>query len=174
MTGHRVVLALGANLGDPYAQLVRALRLLAAHEEWQTTAVSSVWQTRPVGGPHGQPDYLNAVALARVPFGPRTVLGLLHVVEAAADRVRDQRWGPRTLDLDLVGYDDLVLDEPGLTLPHPRAHERGFVVQPWLEVDPGATLPGRGRVDRLASAVPDTGVRRRPDLVLPGPAGVLR
>lgn len=168
-----VVLALGANLGDPYETISRALTLLAAHEQWTLTAVSGVYVTDPVGGPPGQPDYLNAVALADVPFPALTLLGLLHVVEAACGRVRAERWGPRLLDLDLVAYGDVVLDQPGLTLPHPRAHERGFVVQPWLQLDPDAALPGVGRLDALPAARAG-GVRLRPDLVLPGPAGVLR
>ncbi|MDX6231010.1 MAG: dihydroneopterin aldolase / 2-amino-4-hydroxy-6-hydroxymethyldihydropteridine diphosphokinase [Frankiales bacterium] len=170
----RVVFALGANLGDPHAMLCRALNLLAAHDEWSLTAVSSVYVTEPVGGPEGQPPFLNAVGLAEVPFGPRTTLGLFHVVEDACGRVRDERWGPRTLDLDLIAFDDLRSADPALTLPHPRAYERGFVVQPWLEVDPDAVLPGIGRLDALAAARPDAGVRKRPDLALHAPAGVLR
>lgn len=170
----RVVFALGANLGTPYETLSRALTLLAAHEEWTLSAVSSVWVTEPVGGPDGQPPYLNAVGIAQVAFGPRTTLGLFHVVEEACGRVRDERWGPRTLDLDLILFDDVVSADPSLTLPHPRAYERGFVVQPWLEVDPDATLPATGRLDLLSAARPEAGVRRRPDLVLPAPMGVLR
>ncbi|MDX6212904.1 MAG: 2-amino-4-hydroxy-6-hydroxymethyldihydropteridine diphosphokinase [Frankiales bacterium] len=170
----RVVFALGANLGEPYAMLCEALTLLAAHDEWTLTAVSSVYVTDPVGGPEGQPPFFNAVGLAEVPFSARTTLGLFHVVEDACGRVRDERWGPRTLDLDLIGFDDLRSADPSLILPHPRAYERGFVLQPWLEIEPDATLPGIGRLDRLAAARPGPGVRRRPDLVLPGPAGVLR
>ncbi|MDX6204659.1 MAG: dihydroneopterin aldolase / 2-amino-4-hydroxy-6-hydroxymethyldihydropteridine diphosphokinase [Frankiales bacterium] len=169
-----VVFALGANLGNPYECLRRSLTLLAAHEEWALTAVSSVYVTDPVGGPEGQPPYLNAVGLAEVGFGPRTTLGLFHVVEEACGRVHDERWGPRTLDLDLIRFDDLTSADPSLTLPHPRAYERGFVVQPWLEVDPDAALPGIGRIDLLPAARPDAGVRRREDLVLAGPMGVLR
>jgi 2-amino-4-hydroxy-6-hydroxymethyldihydropteridine diphosphokinase len=170
----RVVFALGANLGDPYVSLCRALVLLAAHDEWALSAVSSVYVTEPVGGPDGQPPFLNAVGVADVGFGPRTTLGLFHVVEQACGRVRDERWGPRTLDVDLIAFDEVTSADPSLTLPHPRAYERGFVVQPWLEVDPDATLPGIGRVDGLVAARPDAGVRRREDLVLPGPAGVTR
>ncbi len=167
----RVVFALGANLGDPCATLGRALALLAAHEEWSLTAMSSVYVTDPVGGPDGQPPYLNAVGIAEVAFGPRTTLGLFHVVEDACGRVRDERWGPRTLDLDLLPFDDLTSTDPSLTLPHPRAYERGFVVQPWLEIEPEAALPGVGRIDRLVAARSQAGVRRRSDLVLPGRTG---
>ena len=168
-----VVFAMGANLGDPYATLCQALDLLDAHDEWRLDAVSSAWATDPVGGPEGQPSYLNAVGLAQVPFGPATLLGLFHVVEAACGRVRLERWGPRTLDLDLIAFDDLVSDDPWLTLPHPRAHERAFVVQPWLEVDPAASLAGVGRLDALDAARPDPGVRRLEHLLLPTSEGVL-
>ncbi|BEP14323.1 2-amino-4-hydroxy-6-hydroxymethyldihydropteridine diphosphokinase [Acidothermaceae bacterium B102] len=173
MTVHRVAIAFGANLGDPFATFCRGLQLLAAHDEWTTTAVSSVWETDPVGGPAGQSVYLNAVVLADVPFAAPTVLGLLHVVEAACDRVRDRRWGPRTLDLDLLAYDDVVSASSSLTLPHPRAAERGFVVQPWLEVDPDAAPAGIGPLASLPAATPSAAVRRT-DLLLPGPLGVQR
>lgn len=162
----RIVFALGANLGNPYESLCRALSLLAAHDEWRLAAVSSVYVTDPVGGPDGQPPFLNAVGIADVAFGPRTTLGLFHVVEDACGRVRDERWGPRTLDLDLISFDDVTCADPSLTLPHPRAYERGFVVQPWLEVDADAALPGIGRLDLLPAARPAPGVRRRADLVL--------
>jgi 2-amino-4-hydroxy-6-hydroxymethyldihydropteridine diphosphokinase len=173
MSDHHVVVALGANLGDVFATLTRGLRLLEAHDEWTTTAVSSVWETDPVGGPAGQSAYLNAVVLATVPFSPETLLGLLHVVEAACDRVRDRRWGPRTLDLDLVSFDDVTSSTSRLTLPHARAAERGFVVQPWLEVDPSAVLPGIGPLATLPAAAPTPAVRRT-ELVLPGPLGARR
>lgn len=169
-----LVFALGANLGDPYSTLCRALGLLAAHEEWELKAVSSAWATDPVGGPEGQPSYLNAVGLARVPFTARTTLGVFHVVEEACGRVRQERWGPRTLDLDLIVFGDEVSDSPSLTLPHPRAYERGFVLQPWLEVDPDAVLPGHGPVAALAAAQPHPGVRRLEDLILPSSDGELR
>jgi 2-amino-4-hydroxy-6-hydroxymethyldihydropteridine diphosphokinase len=169
-----LVFAMGANLGDPYATLCRALRLLSSHDEWELKAVSSAWATDPVGGPEGQPSYLNAVGMARVPFTARTTLGLFHVVEEACGRVRAERWGPRTLDLDLLVFGDEVSDNPSLTLPHPRAADRGFVVQPWLEIDPDASLPGIGPLAALAAAQPDPGVRRREDLILPPADGVLR
>jgi 2-amino-4-hydroxy-6-hydroxymethyldihydropteridine diphosphokinase len=169
-----LVFALGANLGDPYSTLCRALRLLAAHDEWELKAVSSAWATDPVGGPAGQPSYLNAVGLAQVPFGARTTLGLFHVVEEACGRLRGERWGPRTLDLDLIVFGDELSDEASLHLPHPRAFERGFVLQPWLEIDPDASLPGRGRVAELAAAQPEPGVRRLEDLILPPSDGELR
>jgi len=119
-------------------------------------AVSPVYETAPVGGPD-QPDYLNAVLLARTSLAARPLLGRLHEVEAAFARVRDVRFGPRTLDVDIVAYDGVVGADPGLTLPHPRAHQRAFVLAPWHDVDPDAVLPGHGRVADLLAAVTGAG-----------------
>lgn len=150
------VLSLGSNLGDRLAHLRAAVATL------QPYAVSSVWQTAPVGGVE-QEDFLNAVVLCRVDAA--TAWTRAQAAEAQAGRTRTIRWGPRTLDVDVV-----LADGPppaGLLLPHPRAHERAFVLAPWLEVQPGALLPGRGAVTDLLEALGDTGVVRRPDLRLP-------
>ena len=165
----RAVVALGGNLGDRAAWLRRGLALLAAHDDVRIAGVSPVYETAPVGGPEGQPAYLNAVAALELTMPPRQLLGLLHVVEAACERVRAARWGPRTLDLDVLAYDDLVCADPALTLPHPRAHERAFVLAPWLDLDPAATLPGHGPVAALAAGVDRSGVRRV-DVDLAAPA----
>jgi 2-amino-4-hydroxy-6-hydroxymethyldihydropteridine diphosphokinase len=172
-TGPRVrsVLALGSNLGDRLGHLQAALDLLAAHV--QVLAVSPVYETDPVGGPE-QDSYLNAVVVVEGP-PPRELLAVAHRVEAARDRVRRERWGPRTLDVDLVTSGDVVLDDPSCTLPHPRAAERAFVLVPWRDVEPTAVLPGRGAVaDLLDGLGPEArgGVRARRDLALrvPGPA----
>ena len=131
-------------------------------------AVSPVYETAPVGGPP-QPDYLNAVLLARTTLPSRVLLDRLHEVEAASERVRDVRWGPRTLDIDIIAVEGEVSDDPELTLPHPRAHERAFVLAPWHDVDPGAVLPGHGTVAALLAATDESGVRRSPlPLTLPG------
>ncbi|MCU1678615.1 MAG: 2-amino-4-hydroxy-6-hydroxymethyldihydropteridine pyrophosphokinae [Frankiales bacterium] len=159
----RAVLAAGSNLGDRQATLAQGLALLAVHPQLSIVAVSPVYETDPVGGP-AQDDYLNLVALADTDLAPRALLGLLHVVEAAADRERHVRWGPRTLDLDLITYGDLISPDADLTLPHPRAHERAFVLQPWADVDEEADLPGHGRVRDLLATLDVSGVRRRPDL----------
>lgn len=176
-SGVPVVLALGANLGDPLAALTAAVDRLAEVDGLTLVAVSPLARTEPVGGPD-QPPYLNAVVLARTVLSPRVVLAAAQQVEQAAGRERLVRWGPRTLDVDLIQYgggdgdadgDGTVLsDDPVLTLPHPRAHERAFVLWPWVQADPGArlvTAAGVARdVVRLAEAAPD-----RPGLV-PGPA----
>jgi 2-amino-4-hydroxy-6-hydroxymethyldihydropteridine diphosphokinase len=162
----RAVLSLGSNLGDRLAHLRDGLATLATGVT--VDAVSPVYETAPVGGPE-QPEYLNAVVLVTTDLPPYELLALAHRAEAAAGRERAERWGPRTLDVDVVAYDDLVSDDPGLTLPHPRAHERAFVLRPWLDVDPGATLPGQGRVSRFFDTLND-GVRRRDDLALGVPA----
>jgi 2-amino-4-hydroxy-6-hydroxymethyldihydropteridine diphosphokinase len=154
----RVVLALGSNLGDRLANLQAGVDALCAGPGLDDVAVSPVYETDPVGGP-AQPDYLNAVLVARTPLPPRAVLSLGQAAEAAVGRVRSQRWGPRTLDVDVIVYGDQASADPELTLPHPRAHERAFVLAPWHDVDPGAVLPGRGQVADLLAAVGTTGIR---------------
>ena len=143
----RAALALGANLGDPTAALRNAVAALRAHPDVHVEAVSGLWRTVAVGGPQQQ-DYLNAVVLVDTTLDARALLDVAHEVEAAAGRIRDVRWGPRTLDVDMLAYADQHSDDPELTLPHPRAHERRFVLAPWAQVDaahaltpPG--LPGR-------------------------------
>jgi 2-amino-4-hydroxy-6-hydroxymethyldihydropteridine diphosphokinase len=163
MTVIRATVAAGSNLGDRLATLTRGLTLLAAHPLLSIEAVSPVYETDPVGGPE-QDDYLNLVALLDTVLTPRALLGLMHVVEAACERERHERWGPRTLDLDLITYGDVVSTDPDCTLPHPRAHERAFVLRPWLDVDPQAQVPGRGPVVELLACVGQGGVRPRPDL----------
>jgi 2-amino-4-hydroxy-6-hydroxymethyldihydropteridine diphosphokinase len=151
----RAVLSLGANLGDRAGALRTALAALAGDG---LVARSTLYETPP-WGPVEQPPYLNAVAIVR---GPRDAAGWLaraHELEQAAGRTRDVRFGPRTLDVDVVTVigDDgapVLSDDPELTLPHPRAHERAFVLVPWLTLDPGAALPGRGRVADLVAALP--------------------
>lgn len=140
-----VVIALGANLGDPVRTLTAAVRDLCDIPGLTPDAVSPLVETDPVGGPD-QPVYLNAVLLARTSLAPGRLLAALHGVEARHGRVRDIRWGARTLDLDLVQYGtpgsatEVLGDEPQLRLPHPRAHERAFVLRPWHAVDPAAVL----------------------------------
>lgn len=138
-----VVLGLGANLGDRRATLRAAVAVLAAAERTELVAVSDLWRTAPVGGPD-QPDYLNAVAEVRTGLPPRELLTVCQAAEAAARRVREVHWGPRTLDVDIVSYEDVTSDDPALTLPHPRAHERAFVLAPWAQLDPDALLAAGG------------------------------
>ncbi|GAA3659213.1 2-amino-4-hydroxy-6-hydroxymethyldihydropteridine diphosphokinase [Microbacterium marinilacus] len=149
------VVALGANLGDRHETISAAVdelrRLPLVDDVVASTPIESVALT--LDGPdESEPAYLNAVALVRTRLAPSVLLGMLHAIEARHGRVRapqDVRWGARTLDLDLIAYGDVTSDEAGLTLPHPRAAERDFVLAPWLEVDADAVLPGRGRVADL-------------------------
>ena len=140
-----VVIALGANMGDRVGTLTAAVRALAATDGLDVVAYSPLLETAAVGGPE-QPDYLNAVVIARSRLAPWTVLTQLHRIEQNHGRVREVRWGARTLDLDLIQVgdpaqgNDLTLDAPELTLPHPRAHERAFVLVPWSRVDGTAVL----------------------------------
>jgi 2-amino-4-hydroxy-6-hydroxymethyldihydropteridine diphosphokinase len=151
----RAVLSLGANLGDR-AGAIRAA--ITALKDDGLVARSTLYETPP-WGPVEQPPYLNAVVVVR---GPRDAAGWLaraHELEQAAGRTREVRWGPRTLDVDVVAVteDDgtpVVSDDPRLTLPHPRAHERAFVLLPWATLEPGAELPGRGKVADLLAALP--------------------
>jgi 2-amino-4-hydroxy-6-hydroxymethyldihydropteridine diphosphokinase len=165
-----VVLALGSNLGDRLANLQGAVDALCSGPGLGDVAVSPVYETAPVGGP-AQPDYLNAVLVAATSLPPRAVLDRGRAAEAALGRARGPRWGPRTLDVDVIVYGDEISDDPELTLPHPRAHERAFVLAPWHDVDPGAVIPGRGRIADLLAALPADGLRLCPDARLrpPGP-----
>jgi 2-amino-4-hydroxy-6-hydroxymethyldihydropteridine diphosphokinase len=160
----QVVLSLGSNLDDRLAHLQRGVSLLA-EGGLQVTAVSSVYETAPVGGPD-QDAFLNVVVVALTDQSPDEVLSLAQRTESAEGRVRHERWGPRTLDIDIVTFGQTHRDDASLTLPHPRADERAFVLVPWLEVDPDATIPGRGRVAELVRSVSGQDVTRRGDLEL--------
>ncbi|GAB2471717.1 2-amino-4-hydroxy-6-hydroxymethyldihydropteridine diphosphokinase [Xylanimonas ulmi] len=157
-----VVLGIGANLGDPQATLRAAVSDLDRIPGIEVTEVSPLARTTPVGGPADQPDYLNAIVIARTTLSPRGLLRATQSVEDAHGRVREERWGPRTLDIDIVGYGHLVARADDLELPHPRAHERAFVLVPWAQVQPDADLPGLGGgpVAQLAETAPDrAGIR---------------
>lgn len=164
-----VVLGLGANLGDRLAALQAAVDLISADPAVDPVAVSSVYETDPVGGPE-QPDYLNAVLLVRTTLVPVEVLALGALAEQELQRVREVRWGARTLDVDVINYGDVFSDDPVLTLPHPRAAQRVFVLVPLCEVVPELQLAGSTEsVTALlarCSADDIDGVRKRPDLAL--------
>jgi len=128
-------LALGSNLGDRVAYLQSAIDDLARDEGVRVVAISSVYETAPVGGPV-QDDFLNAVVAIDTDLEPWALLELAHRCEEHARRVRQTRWGPRTLDVDILLYDDLHLDDPALTIPHPRMWERGFVLAPLHDLAP--------------------------------------
>jgi len=158
-TSTRAVLALGANLGEPIGALRGAIAALGACAGIQVIACSHAYRTDPVGGPQ-QPDYVNAVLIVQTSLAPIELLDLAQAIEQDWGRVRDIRWGPRTLDIDLISIDDLVMAEDRLTLPHPRAHERAFVLMPWLEIDPEAWLPDVGPIAELVAGMDGRGVER--------------
>jgi 2-amino-4-hydroxy-6-hydroxymethyldihydropteridine diphosphokinase len=144
------VLSIGSNIGDSLALLRTAAEAFTPF----LTAASAVYATPPWGGVR-QPDFLNAILLVEDPDAePRTWLVRAQAVESQAGRTRQVRWGPRTLDVDVITVDDTHSDDVELTLPHPRAHERAFVLVPWAQVDPKATVPGRGAVSDLLAALP--------------------
>lgn len=156
-----VVLALGANVGAPLATLRETVAVLRRHPELDVVAVSPLARTAAelAPGQDPQPDYLNAVVVARTALPPQAVLATAHELEEAHGRERGERWAPRSLDVDVVAHGNHVSTDPELTLPHPRAHERAFVLVPWAAADPAAELPGHGRVGDLAERVDRTGVR---------------
>jgi 2-amino-4-hydroxy-6-hydroxymethyldihydropteridine diphosphokinase len=162
----RAVIAMGSNLGDRLDYLQGGLDGLFDAPRITFVAVSPVFQTSPVGGPD-QPAYLNAVLIADTSLPACALLERCHSVEAAFGRVRTEVWGPRTLDLDLIVYGDEVSDSPELTLPHPRAHERAFVLAPWYAIDPEARIPGRGRVADLLAGIGTAGVVRMDTMLHP-------
>lgn len=159
------VLSIGSNVGDRMANLQSALDSLDANHDVEVVDVSPVYETAPVGGPE-QDAFLNAVVVVKTLLDPRMLLDVTQRLEEARGRTRVEHWGPRTLDVDLVHVAGYTMTTAALSLPHPRAHERAFVLTPWLDVDPEAELPGHGRVDALAAAVADQDVRRRDDLRL--------
>ncbi|MFE3452732.1 2-amino-4-hydroxy-6-hydroxymethyldihydropteridine diphosphokinase [Nonomuraea sp. NPDC059194] len=165
----KVVLALGSNLGSRFQTLQDAIDSLFDAPGLRFVAVSPVYETDPVGGPDDQKPYLNAVVIAESKLTPETLLDRAQSVENAFGRVRAERWGPRTLDVDIITAGDVVSDDPDLTLPHPRCHERAFVLVPWSEADPSAVVPGRGPVADLLAGLDQSGVRLRDDLKLQGP-----
>ncbi len=150
------VIAIGSNLGDREATFAAAVRTLADSDGIELTAISTPIETvalRPQGEDADAPAYLNGVVLVRTTLPPRALLSLLHDIERRYGRVRAERWGDRTLDLDIIDYAGLQSATDELTLPHPRAHERAFVLRPWAEVAPEAVLPGHGRVADLLAAL---------------------
>jgi 2-amino-4-hydroxy-6-hydroxymethyldihydropteridine diphosphokinase len=147
----KAVIALGANIGNPKEQMDIAISLL--RESLEVTAVSSYFTTAPVGGPE-QPDYLNAVAIAESELPASELLALLHGIEKVLGRERIEHWGPRTIDLDLIQYGSILSYADELLLPHPRAHERRFVLEPWAQVEPDALLLTHGKISDLLAQLP--------------------
>ena len=147
----RAVVALGANLDEPRKAIELAIELLK--QSTDVIAISSMYETAPVGGPE-QDNYINAVVTLDSELPAADLLALLHGIEKSMGRVRDERWGPRVIDLDLIQYGTLLSMSEELTLPHPRAHERRFVLEPWHEIDVDAILLTHGRVDQLLEQLP--------------------
>ena len=139
---------IGSNLGDREAHLRRAIELLSAEDGIEVTRVAEIRETDPVG-PVEQGPFLNGAVLVETDLAPRELLSRLLDIEARMGRVRDERFGPRTIDLDLLVYGDEIVDEPGLTVPHPRLQERRFALEPLAELDPGLTIPGSEPVSAL-------------------------
>jgi 2-amino-4-hydroxy-6-hydroxymethyldihydropteridine diphosphokinase len=148
----RAYVGLGSNLGDRRATIERAVELLGERPDVDVVAVSTLRETDP-WGPIAQPRFLNGVVAVDTALRPRALLDLLRGIETALGRVRGERWGPRTIDLDLLLYDDAIVQEPGLVVPHPRLHERAFVLEPLAELDPCLAVPRRGIVGDLLAVL---------------------
>lgn len=142
----KAVISLGANIGNPQEQMQLAIAML--REATDVVAISSIYTTEPVGGPE-QPNYLNAICIAESDLPAADLLALLHGIEKTLGRERIERWGPRTIDLDLIQYGTIVSSAQELELPHPRAHERRFVLEPWFEIEPDAILLTHGKISEL-------------------------
>jgi len=163
----RAVISLGSNLGNRLETLQGAIDALEDTPGLRVKAVSPVYETEPWGvDPDTQPSYFNAVVVVKTTLPPSSLLERAHAIEEAFHRVRDERWAARTIDVDIVAYADVLSDDPVLTLPHPRAHERAFVLAPWHDVEPEAQLAGRGAVADLLAKVTRDGVTPRVDLEL--------
>ena len=142
----KAVISLGANIGNPEEQMQLAIAML--REATDVVALSSIYETEPVGGPE-QPNYLNAICIAESDLPAADLLALLHGIEKTLGRERIERWGPRTIDLDLIQYGTILSSADELELPHPRAHERKFVLEPWFEIEPDAILLTHGKISEL-------------------------
>ena len=147
----KAVIALGANIGDPKAQMDIAVAML--REATEVISVSEYLSTKPVSDIE-QPDYLNAVCIVESELPAMDLLSLLHGIEKALGRQRLEKWGPRTIDLDLIQYGSLLSSADELKLPHPRAHERRFVLEPWVSIDPEAILLTHGKISELLVQLP--------------------
>ncbi|MGE0856118.1 MAG: 2-amino-4-hydroxy-6-hydroxymethyldihydropteridine diphosphokinase [Hyphomicrobiaceae bacterium] len=158
MTGLRAYLSLGGNIGEPEQAMGAALRALDAEPAIEVTAVSSLYRTPP-WGKTDQPDFLNCAAELTTTLSPRALIDTCLAAERALKRERLERWGPRVIDIDILTFGDVEIDEPGLQIPHPRMLERAFVLVPLAEIAPGMRLDGRS-VEERASAFAQTGIEK--------------
>ena len=161
----RVAFSLGSNLGDRFTNLERAVKIIKGETCIFNVELSKIYETKPVGGPE-QDDFLNAVLVADTSLSPLELLELAQAIELDANRVRETHWGPRSIDVDILALDQVVLDGINLTIPHPRLSERAFVLVPWNDIDPDFFVPGLGSVSDLLSRVDVTGIALRSDLCL--------
>ena len=145
---HIAYIGLGSNLEDPVQQLLTTLTELDQLDRCQLVAQSSLYSSKPVG-PQDQPDFVNAVAKLKTELTPLVLLDRLQALEQSHRRIRERHWGPRTLDLDLLLYDDDFITNPRLTVPHAHMHERGFVLLPLQEIAPEISIPGKGLVTEI-------------------------
>lgn len=150
----RAYIGIGSNLDHPATQVRRAFAALNAIPACLCVAQSPLYRTAPVGGPPNQPDYINAVAALDTALAPEALLTALQAIETVQGRVRTAPWGPRTLDLDLLLYGELTRADSWLTLPHPRLHQRAFVLYPLHDIAPTLTIPGRGRLSECLAQCP--------------------
>jgi 2-amino-4-hydroxy-6-hydroxymethyldihydropteridine diphosphokinase len=157
----RAIVGLGANLGDPAAQLRAAIDAIGRIADTRVVGVSSLYRTAPVGH-RAQPDFFNAAVAIETALEPRVLLAALQSIERAAGRERSFKDAPRTLDLDILLYGERSIDEPGLKVPHPRLHERAFALAPLAEIAPDAIVAGRGRAADLLGALSAQRVERLP------------
>ena len=155
-----VYLSLGGNLGDPEQSMGAALRILDADDSTRVVAVSSLYRTPP-WGKLDQPDFLNVAAEISTTLAPRALLALCLDAERKLKRVREERWGPRLIDIDILVYGERIIHEAGLEVPHPRMLERAFVLAPLAEIAPGLAVGGRSVAERL-NAVDAAGIERLP------------
>lgn len=163
----KVVYSIGSNLGDRLGNVQGAVDALSDTPDVIVVDISSVYETKPLGGPPDSPQFLNIVVVAETTLEPRTLVERAFAIEEAYGRTRSgERWGPRTLDVDLIMVGNAVVDQEDLKLPHPLAHERAFVLVPWYEVDPTAEIAGMGAIADLLAKADASGVVRRDDLVI--------
>jgi len=157
---HQVYIGLGSNLDKPIEQVTTAIDALAKLKAFKLIKTSSLYRSLPMG-PQDQPDYINAVVLISTGLEPQVLLSELQQLEKKHGRVRKgEQWGPRTLDLDILLYDDLILNKPDLVIPHPGLHQRAFVLYPLSDITPELDIPGRGKLSELLQNIPATGLER--------------
>ena len=147
----KAVIALGANLGEPRSQVTRAIEEIK--KVLDVTGVSSLYETAPFGVPDTQPNYINAVLIGETDYKPLDLMNSLLEVENVLGRTRSFQNAARLIDIDIIDLGGIFMESGSLTLPHPRAHERRFVLEPWLEIEPSAHLPGRGPISELLAAL---------------------